>query len=113
MKEDDAFWKRVKALLKAHKMTQKELTGRLGIPLSTFQGWIYYKRIPDTMTAYSMAVTLGVTLNYLLGGRERDITIGRLKELAARDAAGRILDLSIQINKETRNMRPIGRKRPV
>jgi len=54
-----------------------------------------------------MAVVLGVTLNYLLGGKEAEIADWRLKELAARAAAARILNLSAQIQEEVRKLRPL------
>ena len=101
------FWGRVKMLLKAHKMTQKQLADRLEIPVSTLTCWIHHNRIPDTSSAYSIAILLGVTLNYLLGGKERDIAIGRLNELAARDSAARIIGLAESILKEACKMKPI------
>ena len=100
-------------LLKAHKMTQKQLADRIAVSLNTLQGWIHYDRIPETATAYAIAVTLGVTLNYLLGGLERDITTARLKELAARDAASRITELAAAILEEAQEMNPIGKKKSV
>jgi len=105
--DNNAFWGRVKPLIKAHKMTQKQFAEHIGISADTFSGWIRYKRIPDTGTAYDMAVVLGVTLNYLLGGREAEIADWRFKELAARDAAARILKLTAQIQEETRKLRPL------
>ena len=104
---NDSFWGRVKPLLKAHKMTQKQLAEYLGISFHTLVGWIRYDRIPDTVAAYSMAITLGVTLNYLLGNKEAKIADWRYKELAARDAAARILELAARIQEETRKLRPL------
>ena len=106
-KNDDNFWERVKPLIKAHKMTQRQFAEHIGVSLNTFNGWIKHNRIPDTETAYDMAVVLGVTLNYLLGGREAEIAEWRLKELAARKAAGRILKLADQIQKEVSKLRPL------
>ena len=88
-------------------MTHKQFAEYIGISLNTFSGWIRNKRIPDTSTAYDMAVVLGVTLNYLLGGKEAEIADWRLKELTARDAAARILKLSAQIQEEVRKLRPL------
>ena len=110
---DNTFWGRVKMLLKAHKMTQRQFAGRLGIPLSTLTSWIHYNRIPDTSSAYEIAVTLGVTLNYLLGGQERDITVGRLNELAAREAAASIMEFAELILKEAKRMKPIKKQKTV
>jgi transcriptional regulator with XRE-family HTH domain len=72
--------------------------------------WIRYKRIPDTSTAYEMAIVLGVTLNYLLGGREAEVADWRIKELTARDAAARILELAAQVQEEARKLRPLIKK---
>ena len=101
------FWGRVKPLVKAHKMTQKQFAEYMGISYNTLLGWIRYQRIPDTGTAYDMAVVLGVTLNYLLGGREADIAAWRLKELTARDAAAKILKLTAEVENEVRKLRPL------
>ena len=103
----DTFWKRVKPLIKAHRMTQKQFAEYIGISPNTFKSWIKYERIPDTGTAYDMAIVLGVTLNYLLGGREAEIAGWRYKELAAREAAAKILDLSVQVQEEIRKLRPL------
>ena len=105
--DDYNFWARVKPLLKAHKMTQKQLAEYMGIPLSTLCGWIKYNRVPDTGTAYEMAIVLGVTLNYLLGGREAEIADWRLKELAAREAAAHIMELAARIQNEAGKLRPL------
>ena len=90
-------------------MTQKQFAEYMGISVNTLSGWIRHKRIPDTSTAYDMSVVLGVTLNYLLGGREAEITAWRLKELAAREAAAHILELAAKIQEETNKLRPLVR----
>ena len=104
---DETYWGRVKLLLKAHNMTQKQLARYMGISFYTLTGWIRYKRIPDTGTAYDMAIVLGVTLNYLMGNREAEIADWRLKELAARKAAANILELTAQIQEEVSKLRPL------
>ncbi|MCL2479536.1 MAG: helix-turn-helix domain-containing protein [Treponema sp.] len=88
-------------------MTLKQFAQYMGISYNTFIGWIRYGRIPDTSTAYDMAVVLGVTLNYLLGGREAEIADWRFKELAARDAAASIQKLTAQIQEETAKLHPL------
>ena len=105
--ENNTFWGRVKPLLKAHKMTQKQFAEYMGISVNTLSGWIRHDRVPDTSTAYEMAVVLGVTLNYLLGGREAEIANWRFKELAAREAAARILELAGKIQEEVNKLRPL------
>jgi len=108
--DNDTFWGRVRPLIKAHKMTHRQFAEYMRISQYTFTNWIRYKRIPDTGTAYEMAIALGVTLNYLLGGREAKIADWRMKELAARDAAAHILDLVNEIQKETSKLRPLIKK---
>ena len=101
------FWSRAKPLIKAHNMTQKEFAEYLGISLSTLQGWIHYERVPEISMAYTISITLGVTLNYLLGGKETNIAIARQKELEARNVAAKILKLAEQIVKEAKGLRPL------
>ena len=108
MKNDD-FWGRVKLLLKAHKITQKKFSEHILIPISTLTGWIHYDRIPDTETVYRMAILLGVTSNFLLGGEEKDIAERRLSELAAREALFKIRELAELILKETGKVKLIGK----
>ena len=108
--EKNTFWVRAKPLIKAHNMTQRQFAAYMGISINTLESWIKFDRVPETSTAYNIAVTLGVTLNYLLGGKERDITTARLKELEARNSAKRIAELSAQIIKEAQKMRPLGAK---
>ena len=105
--DNDNFWERTKQLIKAHKMTQKQFAEYLGVPLQTLYGWIKHDRIPDTATAYEIAVVLGVTLDFLLGGSEADTADFRIRELAARDAAARILELAACIQEETCKLRPL------
>ena len=84
-----------------------EFAEYLGISLSTLQGWIHYERVPEISMAYTIAFTLGVTLNYLLGGKETNIAIARQKELEARNAAAKILKLAEQIAREAKGLRPL------
>ena len=105
--DNDGFWGRVKPLIKAHNMTQKQFAEYMGVSYNTFIGWMRWNRLPDTSTAYEMAIVLGVTLNYLLGDRETKVADWRLKELTARKAAAHILELADQIEKEACKLRPL------
>jgi len=89
--DDIHFWPRTKALMKAHNLTQKQFAEQLGISQNTVRGWIYHNRVPELSAAYAIAYAMGVSLEYLLGGKEKNITELRLKELELRKAAGRIL----------------------
>ena len=101
------FWKRAKPLIKAHNMTQQQFAQTFGVSINTLRAWIRYERVPETSAAYGIAVTLGVTLDYLLGGHETDIAKARIKELAARKSAAKIVKWAEQILKEAEKIRPL------
>ena len=85
------FWQRVKVLIKAHKITQKEFAAYIGIPISTFRAWMHYKRVPDFITAFDIAVALGVSLEYLAKGKEDDTTEEeKLKRSGIKEAVARM-----------------------
>ena len=105
------FWNRVKKLLKDHKMTQKEFAEYINIPLSTFQGMIHYERLPVLDLALNIAKVLGVTVEYLANGNDREMVNKRLKTLADRQSVSVISKLSFQIIKETEKIRNEDQKR--
>jgi len=105
------FWKNVLTLLKAHKMTQEKLAKLINVPKSTLNRWVKFNRIPNTYVISSMAVILGVTSNYLLGDKEKDIEARRLSELKVRVALRKIEVLTKAILKEIQINNPI-RKKP-
>ena len=95
----DAFWSRVKILIKAHNVDQKKFAAHIGIPLDTLKGWIYHKRIPDVGTAYDIAAALGVSLDYLVFGKENDTTEqDKKKRSSVKEAAVRVQDDMALIN---------------
>ena len=96
-----AFWNRVKKMIKAHNMTQKEFAQQLDMPLSTFQGMMHHNRVPVLDIALDMAKILGVTVEYLAYGKDTEITSMRLKELSNEQSATAITKLATQIQKES------------
>ena len=64
----ERFWKRVRAEIKAHKMTQKKFAEYICVPRSTFYSWQKFCIIPDVVTAYNIATALGVSLEFLVTG---------------------------------------------
>ena len=62
----EQFWKRVKFLIKAHKTTQENVAGLIGVSFSTFRNWIYYNRSPDIQIVINLSIVLGVTLDNLV-----------------------------------------------
>ena len=105
--DGEIFWERAIPLIKAHKLTYKQYAEELGVSLNTFYGWIKFKRIPHISVAYMFAVTLGVTLDYLLGGSETDITKARYKELEARRSAAEAIKMAKLILEEMQKIRPL------
>ena len=75
----ETFWGRVTKLLKAANLSRKQFADYLQISLRTIEGWICYNRIPDAITAWRMAVLLGVTTDYLVTGSHRDLTGKKLR----------------------------------
>lgn len=70
----DAFWNRVKVLIKTHKTDQIKFAENIGIPIGTLRSWIHYGRAPDFITAFDIASALGVSLEYLAKGSKSRIT---------------------------------------
>ena len=101
------FWERAKPLIKAHNLTQREFADHLGISYFTLRGWIHHKRIPELSAAYDIALVLGVTLDYLISGKDKNFAARRLKEIEVRKASGRVLKLTEQMQKELNKIRPL------
>ena len=105
------LWNRVKKLIKAHKMTQKQFAEYINIPSGTFEGMMYHNREPVVSLALDMAKVLGVTVEYLATGSDKEIKNRRIKELSDRQSASQISRLSLQINKEAEKI--ISKPNPV
>ena len=101
------FWLRVKALIKAHNMSQRKFAEHCGFSINTFTGWIYHKRVPELSSAYVIAFALGVSLEFLLSGKDKDITELRSKQLELRKAVGRISVEIGKIQEEINQVRPL------
>ena len=65
------FWRRVDQRLKETKTTQKDLAEYLNIPHRTLENWIGRGIYPVTPDGYRIARFLGVSVEYLLSGKER------------------------------------------
>ena len=105
--ENEKFWDIVRKLLKKHKMTQRELAEKTYIPYGTLTRWMHFGRVPNTVSVYSIAIILGVTSNFLLGGEEKDIGERRINELAARRALAIVEDLAKKILVEAKKGKPL------
>ena len=92
-------------------MTQEQFAKRLGFSPHTVRNWIYHNRVPELSAAYVVAFTLGVTLEYLLGGKDKEMAELRLREIESRKTAGRILKMIERVREQLLLMRPLPDKR--
>lgn len=76
-----SFGDKLKAVLSENKTTQKELAKKLNIAPTTLNGYISNKRQPDLETVKKIALSLGVTTDYLLECDESGINLSA-KELS-------------------------------
>jgi transcriptional regulator with XRE-family HTH domain len=97
---NDSFWGRVKPLIKALNMTHEQFANHINVSSHTFKNWIYYNRIPDLTAAYSISAALGVTLDYLIGGKDKNIAEMKMREIKMKKAAAEALKLFEKIQKQ-------------
>ena len=67
------FWKRIKALIKEKHITQAEAAKIGRLPFNTLKAWMSRGTIPSLDVAYNLARYFGVTLEYLISGKEADM----------------------------------------
>lgn len=75
----------LKALLKAKKMSQRELGKRIGCSESTISQYVNGKRSPDYETLLKIAEELETTVDYLLRGNAKPATDGDGRDLVNGD----------------------------
>ena len=80
----DEFWNRVKTQVKAHKISMEKFAEYLNIPRSTFYGWQQFNIYPEVKTAYHIAAALGVSVEYLVTGRDGKSEEQRMKQTEQR-----------------------------
>lgn len=61
------FHERLKILRAETGLTQKEFASKIGMPITTYNGYETGKREPDIETMKTLADCFNVTLDYLLG----------------------------------------------
>lgn len=70
MENSDEFWSRVNQLIKSQKTKQEFLASSCNISIQTFRGWITKKRFPNAPETYRIAQALGVSVEYLITGKD-------------------------------------------
>ena len=81
------FWERAKKLIRSHKISQKNFSAYVGIPFGTFKDWLCYGVYPDINSACKIAEALGVSLEFLIRGKDGQASERREKEAEKRKAA--------------------------
>jgi transcriptional regulator with XRE-family HTH domain len=64
------FWARVRPLIKKNNTTQAEIAKVCGLSLNTLHGWMFKGIFPPVIDAYNIAHMLGVSVDYLVAGRD-------------------------------------------
>lgn len=66
------FAPRLKGLLQEHKLSMRELAGRIGVSAMSISDWANGKVQPTAENIYLIAEYFGVTSDYLLGLENED-----------------------------------------
>jgi transcriptional regulator with XRE-family HTH domain len=64
------FWMRLKTEIKAKNTTQEWVSGKIGVPLSTFRKWMTKKTYPNIKEGVEIAKLLEISAEYLVTGIE-------------------------------------------
>jgi transcriptional regulator with XRE-family HTH domain len=64
------FWMRLKSEIKAKNTTQEWISGKIGVPLSTFRKWMTKKTYPNIKEGVEIAKLLETSAEYLVTGIE-------------------------------------------
>jgi transcriptional regulator with XRE-family HTH domain len=65
-----SFWKRTNELIKRQKTKQEAIAACCGIKYQTFRGWVTRETYPAADETYRIAQALGVSVEFLVTGRE-------------------------------------------
>lgn len=86
--ERSPFSIRLEELLKARKMTQKELAAKSGVTEAAMSHYVKGDRMPRSAVLSRIAISLNTTSDYLMEGTPQDYIneLGYAKRLIARNA---------------------------
>jgi len=97
----DPFWTRTLELIKAHKLSRAKFAAHIGVSYDTFRNWIYRNRIPIAYDACNIAESLGVSVEYLVRGKDGMANELRMKQVEKRKKLNAALKkLIIKLNKK-------------
>ena len=77
----EMFWNRVKACIKERGLTQKEFAKSCRFTYGTFRNWISNNVSIPLLYASTISKCLGVSLDYLINGKEKDNILKTNKEM--------------------------------
>jgi len=66
------FWIRLKNEIKTKNTTQEWISGKIGVPLSTFRKWMTRKTYPNIKEGVEIAKLLETSAEYLVTGIETE-----------------------------------------
>lgn len=77
------FWDNIKTLIKQSNTTQRGLAVKCGFSPRSIETWIASNQLPDAFQTYKIAQNLGVSIEYLITGKNADNkeTIERIRQL--------------------------------
>ncbi len=75
---------RIKALMKSTDYTQKELASMVGVTEAAMSRYLKNEREPRMEVIANFATALNTTSDYLINGKEDEITYSYIKKLVAR-----------------------------
>jgi len=75
------FWTRLKSEIKAKNTTQEWISGKIGVPLSTFRKWMTRKTYPNMKEGVEIAKLLETSAEYLVTGIETENLIETERKL--------------------------------
>ena len=76
------LYTRIDTLLKERRLTQKDLSEYLGLSsVQRYANWKQRNTMPAADTALKIAQYLGISVEYLLTGTEKDLYKGRFEKL--------------------------------
>ena len=81
------YWDRVKKILRANKISQKNFAAYIDLNFYTLKFWMIYGYYPDAKTSYEIATALGVSSDYLVTGKEMPVIRDHRKKLLTRKKA--------------------------
>ena len=85
------YWDRVKKILRANKISQKNFAAYIDLNFHTLKFWMIYGYYPDAKTSYEIATALGVSSDYLVTGKEMRILPSRRRKMLIKRKASRNL----------------------